>query len=46
MKNREDLIKNLKDYYDKTLTVLSEFGGPSIYFHTQCIREQKGILPF
>lgn len=41
MKNMEDLIKNLKDYYDKSLTVLSEFGGHSIYFHTQCIREQK-----
>ena len=41
MKNREDLIHNLKDYYEKSLTVFRYFGGPCVYFHTQCIQEQK-----
>ncbi len=40
-KNRDDLIRKLKDYHEKSLMVLREFGGPSIYFHTQCIREKK-----
>jgi len=41
MKNREGLIHNLKDYYEKSLTVFRYFGGPCVYFHTQCIQEQK-----
>ena len=41
LNNRDDLIKNIRDYYQKSLTVLKEFGGPSIYFHTQCIKEKK-----
>jgi len=41
LKNRDDLIENIRDYYQKSLTVLKEFGGPSIYFHTQCIKEKK-----
>lgn len=41
LKNRDDLIQNIKNYYEKSLYVLREFGGPSVYFHTQCIREKK-----
>ncbi len=41
LKNRDDLIRNIKDYYQRSLSVLREFGGPSIYFHTQCIKEKK-----
>lgn len=40
-KNKDDLIQNLKYYYEKSLDILYEFGGPSIYFHVQCIREKK-----
>lgn len=41
LKNKEDLIQNLRDYYERSLDILHEFGGPSVYFHTQCIREKK-----
>lgn len=41
MKNEDDLIGNLKHYYDLSLAVLKEFGGPSVYFHIQSIKEQE-----
>ncbi len=41
MKNENDLISNLKYYYNRSLEVLKEFGGPSVYFHIQAIREQE-----
>ncbi|MBN1364563.1 MAG: hypothetical protein JW976_07150 [Syntrophaceae bacterium] len=41
MKNEDDLIQNIKYYYERSLGVLKEFGGPSIYFHVQAIREQE-----
>jgi len=40
MKNEDDLIKNIRHYYERSLAVLKEFGGPSIYFHIQSIKEQ------
>jgi hypothetical protein len=41
MKNEDDLISNLKHCYDLSLAVLKEFGGPSVYFHVQSIKEQE-----
>jgi hypothetical protein len=41
MKNEDDLICNLKRYYDQSMKVVNDFGGPSVYFHTQAIQEQK-----
>jgi len=41
MINEDELIRNLKHYYDLSLTVLKEFGGPSVYFHIQSIKEQE-----
>ncbi|MEA2074417.1 MAG: hypothetical protein U9O85_01580 [Euryarchaeota archaeon] len=41
MKNEDDLIRRLKHYYDLSLAVLKEFGGPSVYFHVQSIKEQE-----
>jgi hypothetical protein len=40
MKNEDDLIHNLRHYYDLSLAALKEFGGPSVYFHIQSIKEQ------
>lgn len=40
MTNEKDLISNFQKYYLQSLQVLNEFGGPSVYFHTQCIKEQ------
>lgn len=41
LKNQDDLSQNLKSYYVKSLSILKEFGGPSVYFHTQCVQEKK-----
>jgi hypothetical protein len=41
MKNKIELIQNIDYYYQLSLSVLNEFGGPSIYFHVQAIKEQK-----
>lgn len=41
MKNEDDLISKLKYYYHLSLAVLKEFGGPSVYFHIQSIKEQE-----
>jgi hypothetical protein len=37
--NEADLIKNIRHYYRRSLAVMKDFGGPSIYFHIQAIRE-------
>ena len=44
MRNEDDLIKNIGHYYKRSLEVLKEFGGPSIYFHVQAIKEQETDL--
>lgn len=41
MENERKLTGNLQYYYDRSLAVLKEFGGPSIYFHIQAIKEQN-----
>jgi len=41
MRNEDDLIKNIGHYYKRSLEVMKEFGGPSIYFHVQAIKEQE-----
>jgi hypothetical protein len=41
MNNENELIGNIEFYYKKSLLVLRDFGGPSIYFHIQSIREQR-----
>lgn len=39
--NSDDLITNLRHFYKRSLEVLKDFGGPSIYFHIQAIKEQE-----
>lgn len=41
MTNEQNLITNFQEYYKHSLEVLNEFGGPSIYFHVQCVKEQR-----
>jgi hypothetical protein len=41
MRNEDDLIKNIGHYYKRSLEVMKEFGGPSIYFHVQAIKAQE-----
>jgi len=41
MCNEDDLVTNIGHYYKRSLEVLNEFGGPSIYFHVQSIKEQE-----
>jgi hypothetical protein len=41
MNNEVDLVKNISDYYAKSLSVFREFGGPSVYFHVQAITQQR-----
>src|SRR4030067_1228703 len=41
MNNEDELIRRLHYYSDLSLDVLKEFGGPSVYFHIQAIKEQK-----
>jgi hypothetical protein len=41
MNNEDELIRRLRYYYDLSLDVLKEFGGPSVYFHIQAIKEQE-----
>ncbi len=40
MNNEIELVKHISDYYSKSCSVLDEFGGPSVYFHVQAIKEQ------
>ncbi len=39
--NTEALLANLKHYYGLSVTVLRDFGGPSVYFHQEAIRAQQ-----
>jgi len=39
--NEDDLITNIGHYYKRSLEVLQEFEGPSIYFHVQATKEQE-----
>lgn len=39
--NEDELVAEIGYFYKKSLTVLKDFGGPSIYFHTQAIKEQE-----
>jgi len=41
IRNEDDLINNIGHYYKRSLEVMREFGGPSIYFHIQAIQAQK-----
>lgn len=41
MNNENALITNINHYYKRSLEMLKEFGGPSIHFHVQSIREQE-----
>ena len=41
VRNEDDLISNIEHYYKKSLEVMHDFGGPSIYFHIQAIKEQE-----
>jgi hypothetical protein len=41
MNNETELVKNISNYYTKSLTVFREFGGPSVYFHVQAIKQQR-----
>jgi hypothetical protein len=43
-RNEDDLITNIGHYYQRSLEVLKEFGGPSIYFHVQSIKEQEAAF--
>ncbi len=40
-RNEQELIQGFPKYYWESLKVLKEFGGPSVYFHVQCIKEQQ-----
>lgn len=44
MTNAQNLITNIGNYYSQSLKVLNEFGGPSIYFHAQCIKKQHTLF--
>lgn len=44
MRNEDDLITNIGHYYKRSLEVLKEFGGPSIYFHVQSLKEQEAAF--
>lgn len=41
MNNETELVKGISDYYKKSLTILDEFGGPSVYFHVRAIEQQE-----
>ena len=41
MTNEEDLLARLAHYYSQSLNLVMEYAGPGVYFHTQCIKEQK-----
>lgn len=40
-KNEDRLVSNIEFYYERSLDVMNDFGGPSIFFHTQAIKEQE-----
>lgn len=39
--NEDELIRRLQYYYDRSIAVMKDFGGPSVYFHIQAIKEQS-----
>jgi hypothetical protein len=41
MSNETELVERIAYYYEKSLTVLDNFGGPSVYFHVQAIKQQE-----
>ncbi len=40
VRNAEALLADLPRYYDLSVTVLQDFGGPSVYFHRQALLAQ------
>jgi hypothetical protein len=44
MSNESDFITNIEYYYKQSLDVMKDFGGPSIYFHVQAIKEQESAF--
>ena len=40
VQNTDVLLTELRRYYDLSVGVLQDFGGPSVYFHQQAIRAQ------
>lgn len=38
--NENDLVEHIAEYYNESVGVLQDFGGPSIYFHVQAIHAQ------
>jgi len=41
MNNEIELVNNIREYYAKSISVFREFGGPSVYFHVEAIKEQR-----
>jgi hypothetical protein len=41
MNNEIELVRDISDYYSKSMRVFREFGGPSVYFHIQAINQQR-----
>ncbi len=39
--NEDELVDRLPELYTKSRTIHVTFGGPSVYFHVQAIREQE-----
>lgn len=39
--NKEALLADLPYYYNSSVTVLQDFGGPSVYFHQQALQAQQ-----
>lgn len=39
IKNEDELIRNIAKYHSRSMDVAKDFGGPSIYFHVQTIKE-------
>jgi hypothetical protein len=44
VRNTEALLADLNRYYDLSVGVLQDFGGPSVYFHQQAIQAQKNAF--
>jgi hypothetical protein len=39
--NEIELVKNISHFYQESEGVFKKFGGPSVYFHVQAIKEQQ-----
>jgi len=45
--NKNELLDNIEKYYKNSEKINHEFGGPSTYFHVECIKEgKKDFLSF